>query len=260
MMQVLMVQQLVTIACPALFMAILLTKSVSNTLRLRLPNGKVLAAALVLPLALQPLSQELAHQLHWFFPPLPKAIQDLAGAMADSNQPLWLVLLAFAATPAICEEVAFRGFILSGFSRSRHAWLAIVLSSLAFGAMHMIPQQVFNASLVGLVLGLIAFRGKSLIPCVLFHFCYNALGVMSTRVTAQPEWLMFPSADWFLTVGESGLRFGWVTLLLAALTATLLITWLVKHGRKSPHADEPTNPHADEFADEKAPAQPSVRI
>ena len=44
--------------------------------------------------------------------------------------------------------------------------------------MHIIPQQVFNAALVGLVLGLIAVRGKSLWPCIVFHFIYNAMAVL----------------------------------------------------------------------------------
>ena len=41
-----------------------------------------------------------------------------------------------AVTPAICEELAFRGFILSGLRRMGHKWGAIVLTSVFFGLAH----------------------------------------------------------------------------------------------------------------------------
>ena len=182
MMQLLMVQQLAIIASPALFMGVILTTDVVRTFRLRLPSLGMLSLAFVLPFVLHPLSVELSTVLQkYFFLPLPPSIARQVSTMADLNQPLWLVLLAFAAAPAICEEIAFRGFILSGFSRSKRVWLAIGLSSLMFGLMHMIPQQVFNASLLGLVLGLIAVRSGSLLPCMLFHFTWNSLAVLHGR-------------------------------------------------------------------------------
>ena len=61
-----------------------------------------------------------------------------------------------AVAPGICEELAFRGFVLSGLTRSARPGVAIVLSAVAFGIIHIIPQQVFNATLLGLLLGLLA--------------------------------------------------------------------------------------------------------
>jgi sodium transport system permease protein len=114
-------------------------------------------------------------------------------------------LLAFAAAPAICEELAFRGFLLSGFRRSGKVGLAIALSSLSFGIIHMIPQQVFNAALLGVVLGIICVRSRSILPCVAFHFVYNALALLHGRegdtVPATGicqrccVWLLLPRSD-----------------------------------------------------------------
>ena len=42
----------------------------------------------------------------------------------------WPLLLVIALVPAVCEELAFRGFILSGFRHLGHKWRAIVLSAL----------------------------------------------------------------------------------------------------------------------------------
>jgi sodium transport system permease protein len=38
-------------------------------------------------------------------------------------------------------------------------------------------QQLFNATLLGLVLGLLAVRSRSILPGMLFHFVNNALTV-----------------------------------------------------------------------------------
>jgi sodium transport system permease protein len=222
MMQALLIQQLVIVASPALFMGILLTTSPRQTFRLRWPKLSMVGAAAVLPLALHPLSLELSTVIP--FPPLPPEATRAIQLMADRNQPWWLVLLAFAVAPAFCEELAFRGFVLSGFHRSGRAWLAIALSSVTFGIMHMFPQQVFNATLLGLVLGLIALRSGSLLPGIVFHFVYNTLGVLHGRVGTS--WIEPNSANWFFAIEREQLRYRWPTLVICAIVAILLLRWV----------------------------------
>jgi len=178
MLRLLVVQQLVIIACPALFMGILLTSNPLRTFQFRMPAIKYLLLGFLLPFVLHPLSLELQMRLAWFFPALPEHAQAALSAMGDSNIPLPLVILAFAVAPAICEEIAFRGFILSGFRKRGRDGTAIIFSAILFGVMHMIPQQAFNAALLGLVIGLLAVRSGSIFPCMLFHFMNNSLGVL----------------------------------------------------------------------------------
>src|SRR5207253_2183781 len=98
------------------------------------------------PFLLHPLSVEILSRLQWFFGDLPLDAREAMASMSSADHPLWFVLLTFAAAPCFCEEVAFRGFMLSGFGRRGRVALAVGLSSIAFGMMHMIPQQVFNAA------------------------------------------------------------------------------------------------------------------
>ncbi len=216
---------IVTIACPALFMSVMLTTNVFDTLRLRWPRWQMFAVAAVLPIVLHPLSVELLGRLEWFFPQLPEGSGRLFQSISDASLPLWFVLAAFAITPAICEELAFRGFILSGFCRSKRKWLPIVLSSIAFGIVHMIPQQVFNAALLGLVLGLIAVCSGSLFPAILFHFVYNSLQVLRGRIGSG--WVHNSPAEWFFSPDAELIRYRWPTLLIAAIIAIVLLRWLV---------------------------------
>lgn len=232
--QLAVIQQMALIAAPALFMAILLTSSPRRSLLLKLPGWKLLGMALLLPFVLHPLASELLTSLRHFFPQLPASAQAAFATMSEDALPLALIIGTFALTPALCEELAFRGFILTGFSSSGRTGVAIVLSSVTFGIIHMIPQQVFNATLLGLVLGLLAMRSRSLLPGIVFHLCFNALAVFHVRVSKaftdhRPEWLESTVTRWFLSLQEGALRYNFMTLLICAAVAFVLITHLIRH-------------------------------
>ena len=236
--QLLLVQQVALLATPALLMGVMLTTDFRRTFRFRMPSWSVLSIAALLPFCLHPLVKEMMMLLEPFFPPLPPDLAHRLQMMSSDQQPLWLLLLALAVAPAVCEEIAFRGFILSGMSRSRRIGLATTLSAIAFGMMHMIPQQVFYASLMGLVLGLIAFRGGSLLPPIAFHFIFNALNVVTTRYASNESvvtTLESPVVNWFFAVDAEGITYRWPLLLVAAIGATLAISWLISK-RSDPRA------------------------
>jgi sodium transport system permease protein len=223
MLQLLIIQQLVFIATPAMLMGVMLTTSVRETFQLHWPEWRHLAAAVCLAASLHPLSLEFARRMEWFFPPLPPSVTELVAAMSHPDLPWWLPLLAFAAAPAVCEEVAFRGFMLSGFRHSGRAGLAIVLSAALFGLMHLIPQQVLNASLLGLVLGVLAVRGRSLFPAIVFHFLFNGLEVCRVRYGQHlPQ-----HGAWGLLFRWDGSLLYQPLLLLTALVVASVSLWLL---------------------------------
>ena len=139
--------------------------------------------------------------------------------LRSDQQPLWLLLVVFGLTPAICEELAFRGFILSGLARGGRLAIAIVISSLMFGIIHMIPQQAFNAALLGLVLGLLAVYSRSLFPAIAFHFVNNAIA------TLHAGGLRVINADgvFFSRDAESNLRYEAPLLILCGVAGFLMI-------------------------------------
>ena len=237
MLQLLIIQQLTIIATPALFMGVLLVADLRKTFLIHMPRVGHLLAAMLLAMALHPLSLELSAALSWFFPPLPKSVRDLMGALSTDQIPLWLVLLAFAAAPAVCEEIAFRGFLLSGFRRTGRTALAIVLSSLLFGIMHMIPQQVFNAALLGLVLGFIAVRSDSLLPGIAFHFCYNGLEVLRNRYGGEAP--THGAWRYFFAYGDGSLRYEPLLLTACGILAIGLLAYFKLGPRRTEPALEP---------------------
>ena len=105
-------------------------------------------------------------------PEMKQRLDDLQAKFASAD--LGLLILCVAAVPAVCEELAFRGFILSGCRNLGNNWRAIVVSAIFFGVTHGFLQQSINACLLGIVLGYLAVRSGSLLPGVVFHFLHNA--------------------------------------------------------------------------------------
>lgn len=226
MMRLIVIQQLTMIACPAVFMGMLLTTSLRATFRLRMPSITAMALGVGLAIVAHPLTVELSQFLveHQVFPELPESARQVMGLMKTGDKPTWLLLLVFAVTPAICEELAFRGFILSGLARGGRLAIAVGISSMMFGIIHMIPQQAFNAALLGLVLGLLAIYSRSLFPAMAFHFCNNAIATFHAGEGGR----IIADGVFFSRDPDGFLRYEAPLLILCAIAGTLMIMHMIK--------------------------------
>jgi sodium transport system permease protein len=179
-MRLVVVTQLVVVVAPSLLLTLLLTRSPKQTLLLRKPAWWTVPAAACLAASLHPAIKSLQVILQQLYPvssDVKDLEQQLSGALADAPS-VWVVVLLVALVPAICEELAFRGFILSGFRHLGHKWWAIVLSSVMFGITHTMLHQSLVTSVAGAVIGFVAVQSGSIFPGMLFHFTHNALAVI----------------------------------------------------------------------------------
>jgi sodium transport system permease protein len=228
--------QVAFVLTPPLAMAVLLTSSPRRTLRLHWPRPGDLALGAVLALALNPLVNELRPIVERLFP-ISQAVEKALERMLEHIPSLGMAVVLFAAVPAVCEELAFRGFILTGLERGHRTRSAILLSALLFGFMHVLIslfQQLFNATLLGLVLGLLAVRSGSIVPGIVFHFLNNASGVVMASLVAggSHRWLV----GWLYRDPEKLLYHGWWVALGAVVSAVLLAR-LWRRGRKGPRPE-----------------------
>ncbi len=224
------VTQVALIAAPACLMAIMLTRKPLVTLSLVRPSFlRTIPAAGLLALLLHPAMLWLSHGVEWLYPPSPAVKEHLQPIMAFlAEQPLWQVLLLIALAPAICEELAFRGFILSGLRRLGHKWGAIVLASVFFGLTHFMLQQSLAACVVGIVIGYVAVKTGSIFPGMLYHLVHNSSSVLLTRIT--PELLYaYPVLRLIFAPGEEPSQFTYrLPFTLAAAFAGLVLLWWFK--------------------------------
>ncbi|MGE0480311.1 MAG: lysostaphin resistance A-like protein [Phycisphaerae bacterium] len=119
-------------------------------------------------------------ELVWrrFQPELAPPVHAVLAALRDSQWGDWgraqLFVIAVVVAP-LAEELFFRGMVLSWvWSATRRAWLAIVVSGVAFGFMHFTqPQDVLPLATFGVLLGYLRIRYGSLSACVLAHAFFN---------------------------------------------------------------------------------------
>ena len=132
-----------------------------------------------------------------------------------------LAILSTAIVPAICEEYLFRGGVLTEllpFGKTT----AVIASAFLFGIMHQSPFQFLYTILMGIVIGYVYIKSKSIWACVLLHF-------MNNFVTVIEEYLpYFIKIDWFVDLFD----------LLIVLAGMVIVVVLLKKKSKEQSIEE----------------------
>lgn len=90
--------------------------------------------------------------------------------------------LALSVGPALSEELAFRGLILQGLRSRLGAGVAIVLTALLFGVIHLDPLQGLSAFFTGLYLGYLTVRSESIYPAIAAHGFNNLWATLESSL------------------------------------------------------------------------------
>ena len=180
---------ILTVGVPAILAAVFLTNNLWDTLNIRRVSVPVLVIAVLLPFSLQPIISWFGVVIAEIYPMSPSMLAGLEGMEKMFVDAPWgWLLLAFAVVPAVFEELAFRGFMLSGLRSETKDWTAIFITAAFFGITHGILQQSLNAGMVGVLLGYVAVRTNSIIPTMIIHFLHNGLLVVVGKFSAILEW------------------------------------------------------------------------
>ncbi len=155
----------------------------------------LLAVLIILPIAYLQLQ---AGQIIWWWlePNAKQPIHEVLEAVETSVWGRWGIVqltLATVVIAPIAEELFFRGLLLQTIWRYLgNAWLAIVLSGVAFGVIHhQQPQDVLPLVTMGVILGYVRVRYRSLTACVAVHALFNArtmLFVLLNPEMARSAW------------------------------------------------------------------------
>jgi sodium transport system permease protein len=167
------VRYLAFVAAPPLFMVQMLTTRPLQGLSLRWPPWWTWPAGAALAVLLLPPFSSLTLLLLDQFPHIKQAA---ASGLANSVvKPRAVALIVFVVLPALCEELAFRGFILNGLRNRYRPWTAIFLSSLLFAFYQMNVLQALPHFLLGVALALLVVRSSSLGGAIVFRLVWEML-------------------------------------------------------------------------------------
>lgn len=96
--------------------------------------------------------------------------------------------LAIGILGPVAEEMVFRGAVLRSLLKlfpAKAHWWPILISAVLFGAVHMNMAQFVHALPIGLLLGWMYYRTRSIIPGLLFHWVNNTVAYFMFNIMPQ---------------------------------------------------------------------------
>lgn len=154
---------------------------------------------------------------------------DLGFVLEDSR---WFILI-LALVPALWEELAFRGLMLSNLQQRYRPWIAILISSLFFGLFHIsnlllrdldqVIMEMMMAAAVSIGWGYAVVKTGSVLPAMVSHYCINVF----IELLLAPE----------LNDSAGAAIFGSLTIAYPILTV-LTVWWIDRRHRAVPPASE----------------------
>ncbi|MCS5423213.1 CPBP family intramembrane glutamic endopeptidase, partial [Psychrilyobacter sp. S5] len=139
--------------------------------------------------------------------PLPEFLEE---AEKEMELHPYSAFFSLVITAPIFEEFLMRGIILAGLLNRYSPRKAIIISSLIFGIYHFNIVQSVNATLIGLVLGIIYYKTNSLILCIALHMTNNIFAAIMGGATEymgySPNIISF-SAGVIIFIGSALLFF-----------------------------------------------------
>jgi membrane protease YdiL (CAAX protease family) len=99
------------------------------------------------------------------------------------NWPLWSAFILISILPGIFEELAFRGHIMTRLEKVGNTREALIIQAAMFSVLHMLPTIFISHFIIGLTLGIIRLRSKSLYPGMIIHAAWNAIVILEEIYT-----------------------------------------------------------------------------
>lgn len=222
------VGQVLAIGLPAFLLARGHSSAPLPFLRVRRIDGGAVLLGIVGVAALIPLTQWLGSINELL--PLPDWIRAMEEAqkqllertlLRETN--LIFNLAVLAVTPAICEELFFRGYVQRQAERSLGAIGGIVFSGLVFGAYHLRPTQIIPLTLVGLYLAYLTWHYRSLWPAIVGHFAFNGFAVVIGAIVSREGGLNLEEVE--------NIRVPWYLLVISVVILGMVVQFMRRNAR-----------------------------
>ena len=159
-------------------------------------------------------------------------------SLSDTITTLSFTLMFFGISAPIVEEMIFRGMMLTVFEKKWNKGIAILFSSLLFGAGHLIGQKMgirdflimtLSAGLIGAILAIVTFITESIWSSVIIHMIWNIIimGQIISIGGVRPLYsrynYTFNSDSFLLTGGAFGIEASLPSIILHIIF--LIIVW-----------------------------------
>jgi len=181
--------QILFILIPTILFARLLDHRFAGVFPWRMPKAGESVFAVLSLLFLQEVMQ-----IYMYFQdriPLPQGLKEIVEpakqlveemfrtlVSANSAWELMFVVLVVSITPAIVEELLFRGLVQSSFERRMKPTNAAIWTGVIFGLFHFNPFALVPLIILGCFFGILRARSRSIVIAMSLHFLNNGLAVV----------------------------------------------------------------------------------
>ncbi|MDA3847312.1 MAG: type II CAAX endopeptidase family protein [Vallitaleaceae bacterium] len=171
-----LISQYVLILLPAIIYFIITKSSIKNTLKFKKTTWTNIFLAIGIGIFIQPL-MNLINLISQLF------VTNYIGSYVKDmmSMPFLLLLFLLAVTPALVEEITFRGIILSNF-KHQSVLVACLINGLFFGIFHGNINQFLYAFVLGVVFCYLVHLTGSIIPAMVAHFVINASSLTMQKI------------------------------------------------------------------------------
>jgi membrane protease YdiL (CAAX protease family) len=154
-------------------------------LSLRPPPWRVLPAVALSTFGLTLMSAQLDTWLQEVLPP-PDWVNEIFRRVLEYHTPFeFLGVFAFLVVVApVTEELLFRGLFLHRLREGYGPRRAVMGSAFCFGVFHLLPWQVVGAALVGVYLGWLVIRTRSIGVSIFAHGLFNLVPVAASGLAS----------------------------------------------------------------------------
>lgn len=166
--------QLIVFMLPCVFYVRYRFLDIRESVRVRLPSPDKIMFTVLCALVLILTSMTMS-AVGGVFGGVYKGNANGISAPADTRTAIYYAV-CFAVVPAICEELMFRGIIMSEYQRTSVA-AAVITSSLFFAMIHFDLKLLPFYFLSGLVLSMCAYASNSIIASFFAHMLYNLFAI-----------------------------------------------------------------------------------
>ncbi|MCK9425455.1 MAG: CPBP family intramembrane metalloprotease [Ignavibacteriaceae bacterium] len=201
-----MAGQVLFILLPALIFSKIIYEDVTRVIRFRTAPWIEIAMFTVGIIALTPILQNYLYIQNYFFEQLAKQsgfiqaikesldsldklVEHSYGSLLKINSTMdgAIVIAVVAITPAVCEEVMFRGYIQKSFELKYKSFFGALITAIFFGLYHFNPYAFLPLTLLGFYLGYSAYKSNSILVPVILHFINNLSAVVLYMVLGESE-------------------------------------------------------------------------
>ena len=102
-------------------------------------------------------------------------------ALDEAGGSIVITLVLVGLLGPIAEEIFFRGFVLPGLINRLGVGRALVISSLVFGLFHIDPGAIVPTFALGLALGWVYLKTRSIWPAIFAHGLHNTVAVLIAK-------------------------------------------------------------------------------